>query len=102
MAIWGGGLAGLGLGLALAWVLLIFEQAHPQQAETALGTTINLYTSTGWTVFVIVALAGPAVGFGLGLVVASLIPDGGRPAAKPAAPTPGAEPASWTTGRPQQ
>jgi hypothetical protein len=101
MAICGGGLTGLGFGLALAWVLHIFEQAHPQ-ATFINNSNVSLYTSTGWTVFVIVILAGPAIGVGLGLMVASLLPDSGRPVARPATPAPGTEPASWVTGRPSE
>jgi hypothetical protein len=65
MAVWGGALAGLGVGIAVASLIHAIEQAS--QAP--------LYTSFGWTVFWVVIVGGLALGFGLGTMVASLVPD---------------------------
>jgi hypothetical protein len=62
LAIWGGLLAGLGLGACLAWALNIFEVANPQSTYPSMTVTV---------LFVLVASG--ASGVGLGLVASSLI-----------------------------
>jgi len=61
MAISGGGSVGLGVGIALAWTLGIYQRANPQ--------TINFssaYPPMALTVFVVVIIAGLAIGLGVG------------------------------------
>ena len=66
MAVWGGGLAGLGVGILAACVLHFIEQADPS----------GLYgAGIGGIVAVVVLIAGPAIGFGFGTLAAGLIPD---------------------------
>jgi hypothetical protein len=60
-AIWGGLLAGLGLGAAAAWALNVFEIANPQ-----------IYPTAGATVLALLVFCG-AFGVGLGLVASALI-----------------------------
>ena len=78
MAIWGGLLAGLGLGSCLAWSLNIFEIAHPQLGGTCSNASgcdeplASLYPSMALTVFVVLVFSG-AFGVGLGLVASALI-----------------------------
>jgi len=76
LAIWGGLLAGLGLGSCLAWLLHIFEIALPQ-ANPACATgcdpgQASLYPSMALTVFITLLFSG-ATGLGLGLVASALI-----------------------------
>jgi hypothetical protein len=78
MAIWGGLLAGLGLGSCLAWSLNIFEIAHPRLGGTCNNASgcdeslASLYPSMALTVFVVLVFSG-AFGVGLGLVASALI-----------------------------
>jgi len=68
MAISGGGSVGLGVGIALAWTLGIYQRANPQ--------TINFssaYPPMALTVFVVVIIAGLAIGLGVGFMLAALI-----------------------------
>jgi hypothetical protein len=66
VAFWGGGLAGLGVAVIAASLLHVIEQANPN----------GLYgDGIGGTAALLILLAGPAIGFGLGMVAASLIPD---------------------------
>jgi hypothetical protein len=79
-AIFGGGLAGLGVGIALAWTLGIFQRAHPQNPiASATGSLNNPYPPMAGTVFVVVIVAGLAIGLGIGLIAAAFIPREGRP-----------------------
>ncbi len=73
-AILGGAAAGLGLGLALAWTLGIFQRANPQITDAA-GNTASAYPPMALTVFVVVIIAGLAIGLGMGFVIAALIPE---------------------------
>ena len=75
LAIWGGLLAGLGLGSCLAWSLNIFEIANPQLGTCPIGCDTppaSLYPSMVLTVFVVLVFSG-AFGVGLGLVASALI-----------------------------
>ena len=73
-AIWGGLLAGLGLGSCLAWSLNIFEIAHPQLGVTCDGSGCDttLYPDMALTVFALLFFSG-AFGLGLGLMASVLI-----------------------------
>jgi len=74
-AIAGGVAVGLGLGIVLAWVIGIYQRANPQSDITdAAGNTSQAYPAMGLTFFVVVVIAGLAVGLGLGYIAASLIP----------------------------
>lgn len=91
MAIWGGGLTGIGIGIALACVLYAFERAN------GWGPVINS------SVFIVLIVAGPAIGFGLGMAVAALIPNAERP---PGPVTPSPDPVQipaggYTAGHPR-
>jgi hypothetical protein len=76
--IFGGGLAGLGVGIALAWTLGIFQRAHPQgpvaPANGSFANLTNAYPPMAGTVFVVVIVAGLAIGLGVGLIAAAFIP----------------------------
>jgi hypothetical protein len=74
VAIWGGLLAGLGLGACLAWALNIFEIAHPENASSCAGydCSLSLYPNPAWTVLVLLIFCG-AIGVGLSLVASALI-----------------------------
>jgi hypothetical protein len=75
-AIRGGAAGGCGLGLALAWTLGIFQRANPQSYVTnAAGNTAPAYPPMALTVFVVVIIAGLAIGLGIGNMVAALIPE---------------------------
>jgi hypothetical protein len=73
MAVFGGLLAGIGIGIALASVFHIIEQASPNGFGSGIGGTVAL----------VVLLAGPAIGLGLGMMAAALIPDGTPPDNRP-------------------
>jgi len=74
-AIFGGGLAGLGVGIALAWTLGIFQRAHPGIAvQSQSGNLVNPYPPMAGTVFVVVIVAGLAIGLGVGLIATAFIP----------------------------
>ena len=85
MAVWGGGLAGLGLGIMAACLLRVIEQANPS----------GFYgPGIGGTVALVVLVAGPAIGFGFGTLAAGLIPDARSlppqlPATRPTGPASG-------------
>jgi hypothetical protein len=72
-AIWGGLLAGVGLGSLLAWLLDIYEIAHPTVAEVLPGV-LRGYPNMVLTAFVLVVFCC-AFGVGLGLVASTLIRD---------------------------
>jgi hypothetical protein len=76
----GGLVAGLGIGIALACLIKAIEQTNPSAT----------YTSFGWTLILVVVVAGPAIGLGLTSAIGALIPDD-RPmtAAPPPDPEPG-------------
>jgi len=79
-AIWGGLLAGVGLGSLLAWLLDIFEIAHPMLPPIS-----PRYPSMALTAFVMLVFCG-MFGAGLGLVASALIRDeDARPAGAAAA-----------------
>jgi hypothetical protein len=71
VAIWGGLLAGIGQGALLAWLLDIYEIAHPTLPEVLPGV-LRGYPNMALTVFVLLVFSG-AFGVGLGLVVSTLI-----------------------------
>jgi hypothetical protein len=74
-AIAGGGAVGLGIGIALAWIIGIYQRANPQPDITnAAGNTSQAFPAMGLTFFVVVIIAGSAIGLGLGYIAASLIP----------------------------
>jgi hypothetical protein len=62
-AMWGGLLAGLGLAVAMLGVAHVVVEAIQQQ-----------YSGMGWTIFLVVVIAGPMFGLGLGLMATALIP----------------------------
>ena len=68
VAIWGGLLAGVGLGSLLAWLLNIYEIAH-RTVPSALGPG---YPNMALTAFVLLVFSS-ALGVGLGLVASTLI-----------------------------
>lgn len=76
MAIWGGILAGLGIGIGFAFLMHVIQQASPNYGQFSIGGSV-------WGVLL---LAGPVFGLGLGLALAALIP------ALPVGPGEGAEP----------
>jgi hypothetical protein len=97
VAILGGLLAGLGLGLCLAWSLNIFEIAHPQLGVACDGSTgcnMTLYPGAGVTVFAVLVFSG-AFGAGLGLVASALICGEGRTSSAP-------EPAGTAVSSPER
>lgn len=69
VAIWGGLLAGVGLGSLLAWLLDIYEIAHPMLVWPGL---LRGYPNMALTAFVLVVF-GSAFGVGLGLVASTLV-----------------------------
>jgi hypothetical protein len=71
VAIWGGLLAGIGLGSVLAWLLDIYEIAHPTLTEVLPGV-LRGYPNMALTAFVLLVFSG-AFGVGLGLVASTLI-----------------------------
>jgi hypothetical protein len=76
MAVIGGLLAGVGFGFAIALLMHIIEESQPQN-----------FNGIGGDVFAAVVLAGPVFGLGLGIALASLIPD--RPSAAAGQPQSG-------------
>jgi hypothetical protein len=72
MAVWGGILAGLGIGLALACLMHVIEQSSPNGSY---GSGIGGLTA------LVVIVAGPAIGLGFGVIACGLIPDIPGPAA---------------------
>jgi hypothetical protein len=82
LAVIGGLLAGAGFGFGIALLMHIIEESQPQN-----------FNGIGGDVFAAVVLAGPLFGLGLGVALASLIPDpqpapAGHPQAQPAAMPP--------------
>jgi hypothetical protein len=73
VAIWGGLLAGVGLGSLLVWLLDIFEIAHPVLPEVLPGV-LRGYPNLALTAFVVIVFSS-AFGVGLGLVASALIRD---------------------------
>lgn len=75
VAIWGGLLAGVGLGSLLAWLLNIYEIAH-RTVPSALGPGPSVlgpgYPNMALTAFVLLVFSS-ALGVGLGLVASTLI-----------------------------
>jgi hypothetical protein len=69
-AICGGLLAGIGLGALLAWLLDIFEVAHP-----LLRGLTSAYPNMALTAFAVLVFCS-TLGVGLGLVASALIRDG--------------------------
>ena len=74
VAIWGGLLAGIGLGAVLAWLLDIYEVAHPTLTEVLPGV-LRGYPNMALTAFVLLVFSG-AFGVGLGLVASTLTRSG--------------------------
>jgi hypothetical protein len=73
-AIVGGAAVGLGIGIVLAWIIGIYQRANPQPDITnAAGNISQAYPAMGLTFFVVVIIAGSAIGLGLGYIAASLI-----------------------------
>jgi len=70
VAIWGGLLAGIGLGSLLAWLLDIFEVAHPTVPGAS--SIFPSYPNMALTAFVVVVFTA-MFGVGLGLVASTLI-----------------------------
>jgi hypothetical protein len=66
MAVWGGILAGLGIGIALACLMHVIEESSPNGSY---GSGIGGLTA------LVVIVAGPAIGLGFGVIVSGLIPD---------------------------
>jgi hypothetical protein len=66
MAVWGGALAGFGIGILAACVLHVVERANPSAFDNG---------GIGGTVALVILVAGPAIGFGFGTLAAGLIPD---------------------------
>jgi hypothetical protein len=74
MAVVGGLLAGIGIGVALALLMHVIQQAQPGNF------------SGGGSLTAAVLLAGPLIGLGLGMAAASLVPDAvAQPAPQPQA-----------------
>jgi hypothetical protein len=71
VAISGGLLAGVGLGSLLAWLLDIFEIAHPVLPQVLPGL-LRGYPDMALTAFVVIVFSS-AFGAGLGLVASALI-----------------------------
>jgi hypothetical protein len=88
MAAWGGVLAGLGFGIAIAFLMRVIEQASPE--EGALGI--------GGEVFGVLTLGGLVLGIGLGMAFAALIPDAAAGTASTASATVTDEPAAEPPG----
>jgi hypothetical protein len=65
-AAWGGVLAGLGFGFALAFLMHVIAQASPEAGAFNIAGSI----------FGVVTLGGLLLGIGLGMVFAAVIPDG--------------------------
>src|SRR5580704_17746052 len=74
VAIWGGLLAGIGLGAVLAWLLDIYEIANPTLTEVLPGV-LRWYPNMALTAFVLLVFSG-AFGVGLGLVASTLTRSG--------------------------
>ncbi len=94
MVVWAGILAGLGFGTAIAFLMHVIEQANPNG---------NFGSGIGGTVALVVLLAGPATGLGLGLIAAGLISDIPRvarsvPASGPAGNAPPEAPGGGAAG----
>ena len=100
VAIQGGLLAGVGLGSLLAWLLDIYEVAHPTLVWPGV---LRGYPNMALTAFVLVVFCS-AFGVGLGLVASTLIRNedvrqaGGATAADPpdAASSPKTKPSART------
>lgn len=65
MAAWGGVLAGLGFGIALAFLMRVIELASPEGPGLSIGGSI----------FGVLTLGGLVLGVGLGMAFAAMIPD---------------------------